>query len=217
MTDNYRSELLSRIRKLNFTNARVSGQAFRLFLLFALFFALFFGVGYSTDIGESTKKVVIDFFCTGFSDAGFFSFVKQMFSFSSFDFYAALIILLSGYTMLAVPVSALCLAYTGSKSGYCFACLWKTLIASGKLSGGGATFAYLAICKLCVLVAVIFIALCARDFSYRYSDIYRRSSRPLSSPESANYAMITLSSAGVTVLINLLFLTFQFISPSKYI
>ncbi len=217
MTDNYRSELFSRIRKFNFTNAVVIGQAFRLFLLFCAFFIFFFGVGYLTVIGENTKSAVSDFFCAELKDSGFIYYLKQTFSFSSPDFYLALIILVSGYTMLAVPVSAFCLAYMGAKSGFCFSHLWQILIGSGKLSGGGATFAYLAICKLCVLIAVIFITICARDFSYKYSDIYRRSARPLSSPESANYALITLSSAGITVLINLLFLTFQFISPSTYI
>ena len=217
MTDNYRSELYSRIRKLNFTNAQFAGQAVRLFLLYSAFFALFFGTGYLIGAGENAQGLVGDFFCAGFDDVGFFSFFKQAFSFASSDFYLALIILASGYTMLAVPVSGISLAYFGAKSGFCFSLLWQILIDSGKLSGGGATFAYLAICKLCVLTAMIFITVCARDFSYGYSDIYRRSSRPISSPESANYALVTISSAGVTVLINFIFLSFQYISPSTYI
>lgn len=217
MTDNYRSELFSRIRKFNFTNAVVIGQALRLFLLFCAFFVISFGIGYLTSITETTRSTVSDFFCTELNDSGFLSYLKQTLRFSSPDFYLALIILVSGYTMLVFPVSSCCLAYMGIKSGFCFSHLWKILIGSHTLSGGGATFAYLAICKLCVLIAVIFITICARDFSYRYSDIYRRSTRPLSSPESANYALVTLSSAGITVLINLIFLTFQFISPSTYI
>ena len=217
MTDNYRSELFSRIRKLNFSNARMIGQAFRLFLLFLLFFALFGGIGYLIDIDNEAKKTIGDFFCQRFTDASFSEHLRRVLSFSSSDFYLALLILISGYTMLSVPVSLFCLSYMGAKSGFCFSWLWKILIGSDALSGGGATFAYLAICKLCVLVAIIFIALCAQDFSYRYSDIYRRSSRPITSSESANYIMVTLSSAGVTILINLLFFIFQHISPSTYI
>ena len=217
MTDNYRSELFSRIRKLNFSNARIIGQAFRLFLLFLLFFALFWGIGYLIDIDNEAKKTIGDFFCQRFTDASFSEHLRRVLSFSSSDFYLALLILISGYTMLSVPVSLFCISYMGAKSGFCFSWLWKILIGSDALSGGSATFAYLAICKLCVLVAIIFIALCAQDFSYMYSDIYRRSSRPITSSESANYIMVTLSSAGVTILINLLFFIFQHISPSTYI
>lgn len=217
MTDNYRSELFSRIRKLNFTNAHFFGQAFRLFLLFSAFFSLFYLLGSLTAIGENAKKIAVDFFCIGFKNSGPFAFLLQALSFSCSDFYLSLIIFISGYTMLSFPVSALCLAYAGAKSGYCFSCLWQILIRSGDLSGGGATFAYLAVCKLCVTAAMIFICVCARDFSYRYSDIYRKVSRPLTSPESVNYATVAVSAAGLTVLINLLFLTFQYISPSTYI
>ena len=217
MTDNYRSELFSRIKKLNFSNMQIVGQAFHLFLIFFAFFVLFFGAGYIIRPDESTKNVVTDFFCTGFADKNFFSFLRQAVSFASADFYSALLILISGYTMLSFPISTLCLIFTAAKSGYCFSCLWQILIDPGRLSGGGATFAYFAICKACVLAALIFVTICARDFSYRYSDLYRRSSRPLTSPESANYATVALSGAGFTALINLLFLTFQYISPSTYI
>ncbi len=217
MTDNYRSELFSRIKKLNFTNAHFFGQAFRLFLLFAAFFSLFYLLGSFTGVGENTQRIASEFFCIGFKDTDLFTFLSRFLSFSGGDFYLSLIIFISGYTMLSFPVSALCLTYAGAKSGYCFSCLWQILIRSGDLSGGGATFAYLAVCKLCVIAAMVFICVCARDFSYRYSDIYRRISRPLTSPESANYATVAVSGAGLTALINLLFLTFQYISPSTYI
>lgn len=217
MTDNYRSELFSRIKKLNFTNAHFFGQAFRLFLLFSAFFSLFYLIGFLTGIGEDAQKIAGDFFCIGFKNTDLLDFLLQLLSFSRSDFYLTLIIFISGYTMLSFPVSALCLAYSGAKSGYCFSCLWQILIRSGELSGGGATFAYLTVCKISVVAAMIFICVCARDFSYRCSDIYRRSAHPLLSPESANYATVAMSGAGLTTLINLLFLTFQYISPSTHI
>ena len=213
MTDNYRSEIFSRIRKLNFTNATIVGQMFRLFLLFLTFFSLFFCIGYVTKVGDSAQKTVCDLFCIGFKNSKILALAQNAFAFASSDFFLILTIFISGYTMLASPISAICLAYAGAKYGFCFSSLWKILIDSNFLSGGGATFAYLAICKLCILVTLIFVTVCSRSFSYRYSDIYRRSPRPLSTPESTNYSVISLSSAGFSVLINLTFMFFIFISP----
>ena len=215
MTDKYRSELFSRIRKLNFTNALVIRQVLGLFFLFCAFFAVGFLTGHLIKPGNNADDVICDFFCTSFRDLGFWNSIKQIAAFSMHDFQIALIILLSGYTMAASPVSALCLADFGVRNGYVFSNFLRLLIFSGKLSGGGATFAYISICKLCVLVAMIFLAVHAIDFSYRYSELYRKFSKPLTSPQSANYAMIALSCAGFTVAVNTLFLIFQFISPSS--
>ena len=213
MTDNYRSELFSRIRKLNFTHASVIGQMLRLFLLFLAFFSLFFCIGYVIKVGDSAQETVCDLFCSGFKNSEILELSQKAFAFASSDFLLILIVFASGYTMLAAPISTLCLTYAGAKYGFCFSSLWKILIDSNSLSGGGAAFAYLAVCKLCVLVTLFFVTVCSRNFSYRYSDIYRRSPRPLSMPESTNYSVISLSSAGFSVLINLTFMFFVFISP----
>ncbi len=217
MTDKYRSELFSRIKKLNFTNALVIRQALGLFLLFCAFFAVGFFSGHLIKPGNDADGVVCEFFCTSFKDLGFSNSIKRMAAFSLPDFQMALIILLSGYTMAAFPVSVTCLSCMGAWNGYVFSNLFRLLICSGGLSGGGATFAYISFCKLCVLITMIFQAIRATDFSYRYSELYRRVSRPFTSPLSANYALNALSCAGVTVALNILFLIFQFISPSAYI
>ena len=213
MKDNYRSELFLRIRKLNFTHASVIGQMLRLFLLFLAFFSLFFCIGYVIKVGDFAQETVCDLFCLGFKNSEILELTQKAFAFASSDFLLILILFASGYTMLAAPISTLCLTYAGAKYGFCFSSLWKILINSNSLSGGGAAFAYLAVCKLCVLVALIFITVCSRNFSYRYSDIYRRSPRPLSTSESTNYLVISLSRAGFSVLINLTFMFFMFISP----
>ena len=213
MTDNYRSELFSRIRKLNFSHASVIGQMLRLFLLFLAFFSLFFCIGYVIKVGDFAQETVCDLFCSGFKNSEILELSQKAFAFASSDFLLILIVFASGYTMLAAPISTLCLTYAGAKYGFCFSSLWKILIDSNSLSGGGAAFAYLAVCKLCVLVTLFFVTVCSRNFSYRYSDIYRRSPRPLSMPESTNYSVISLSSAGFSVLINLTFMFFVFISP----
>ena len=213
MTDNYRSELFSRIRKLNFSHASVIGQMLRLFLLFLAFFSLFFCIGYVIKVGDFAQETVCDLFCSGFKNSEILELSQKAFAFASSDFLLILIVFASGYTMLAAPISTLCLTYAGAKYGFCFSSLWKILIDSNSLSGGGAAFAYLAVCKLCVLVTLFFVTVCSRNFSYRYSDIYRRSPRPLSMPESTNYSVISLSSAGFSVLINLTFMFFMFISP----
>ena len=213
MKDNYRSELFLRIRKLNFTHASVIGQMLRLFLLFLAFFSLFFCIGYVIKVGDFAQETVCDLFCLGFKNSEILELTQKAFAFASSDFLLILILFASGYTMLAAPISTLCLTYAGAKYGFCFSSLWKILINSNSLSGGGAAFAYLAVCKLCVLVTLFFVTVCSRNFSYKYSDIYRRSPRPLSTPESTNYSVISLSSAGFSVLINLTFMFFMFISP----
>ena len=79
MTDNYRSEIFSRIRKLNFTNATIVGQMFRLFLLFLTFFSLFFCIGYVTKVGDSAQKTVCDLFCIGFKNSKILALAQNMF------------------------------------------------------------------------------------------------------------------------------------------
>ena len=185
----------------------------RLFLLFLAFFSLFFCIGYVIKVGDFAQETVCDLFCLGFKNSEILELTQKAFAFASSDFLLILILFASGYTMLAAPISTLCLTYAGAKYGFCFSSLWKILINSNSLSGGGAAFAYLAVCKLCVLVTLFFVTVCSRNFSYKYSDIYRRSPRPLSTPESTNYSVISLSSAGFSVLINLTFMFFMFISP----
>lgn len=210
MTEEYRNELISRISKLNGTS-RLYIKRFFITLalcLCAAFLGLLIYLLLPLDI-EAEKNFFFSHFCSFFDGGSFFSAARDILSFSQTDFVFLLLIMLSGYTMVPTVVSRALVLWRSAEIGYITSAIYVFLISENSISFSKGAFALFVLCKVMILLLLIFAALESEDFSYRFSGIFGRTNRPYFSVSSASYLKKLLCVTGFSVIINTLYLIFQ--------
>ncbi|MBR4296547.1 MAG: hypothetical protein IKT56_06920 [Clostridia bacterium] len=210
MTEEYRSELVSRILRLNNTN--------RLYIKRILFLILFGGVslicGYFVSIflpitDSNISVISASHFCGFFDGLGILDKIRALISFMSPDFWAVFLIMSMGYTMLASGLSKILFFGYTVRLGFCISYLYRFLIVSPNITDGTNAFVLFTVCKLIILIALVFSVIKSEDFSYQYADQFQKSSRPFFGQISMWHIKTTVSTCGFTALINIIYLIFQ--------
>lgn len=210
MTEEYRSELVSRILRLNNTN--------RLYIKKILWLILFGGVslicGYFVSIllpvtDSNISIISASHFCGFFDGLGILDRIRAVISFISPDFLAVFLIMSMGYTMLASGLSKILFFIYTARLGFCLSYLYKFLVVSSNITYGVNAFVLFTVCKLIILIALIFSVITSEKFSYNYADQFQKSSRPFLSQLSIGHIKTAVSTCGFTALINIIYLIFQ--------
>lgn len=213
MTEEYRSKLISRISRLNYTNHIYVKRTALLVLLCV--FALFFGyLSHFLFIGdkEGMELIFKAHFCGYFKGMSTPDSIRAVISFASPDFFAISAIMLLGYTMLSGIAGKLLLFLYSARLGWCLTFLFDFLINDPKINGGTSAFLLFAVCKLIIIVSLIFSALRSEDFSYRFGEIFSKNRHPYIGAQSIAHIKSMASTAGFTALINTIYLIFQSLS-----
>lgn len=209
MNGEYRSELISRITKLNCTNKIYIRRLLRSVALVAVF--IFLGVLLFLPFAENEAlpNIVARHLCGFYKEQGIIDCIRSTLSFAAFDFIVIMLMFFTGYTMIARGTGSILLIILCLRGGFICSCMYHFLVDRPIISGGAFAFSLFCLCKLLVLSASIFMFLEAESFSYKYKDMYGKLKSPLTSRESTRYMITAASSAGFTVLINTIYLIFQ--------
>ncbi len=210
MTEEYRSLLISRISKFNFTNylfLKKAGILSILCILSALagYFSEIFFLGDT----ESSFRILTAHFCGFFSGLGPLDGIRAVIVFASPEIILTAVLALAGYTMLSSVISKLSLVLYSVCFGGSISLLRSFLIEDKSICGGASAFMLFTVSKIFILFSLIFSSVLCEDFSYRFCKIFEKNRHPYRTGSSLEYIGIMSSSAGFTVIINTLYLIFQ--------
>ncbi|MGN1047467.1 MAG: hypothetical protein ACI4QZ_02555 [Eubacteriales bacterium] len=206
MTEEYRRQLCARITRLNETDYLYIKRIVK--ISFLCLFALFCGAlvaGLIPCDAETLDALCEAHFCAFFDGLGPLDAVRSAVRFALPDLLCIFAVAFFGYTMLAFAGSTVCIFFCGARLGYCF---FSLLPAANHIENGTFAFVFFAVCKLLVLIALVFAASEAEGFSYVCRDIYGKRRFALLSEKSVRYIVLMTSTAGFTALINVIYLIF---------
>lgn len=214
MTEEYKVELFSRIEKLSRENVRTAKRYFFFFLFCIAFATAGFFIGKHSDGGTVAVGLTKAHFCSFFDSADFAEKVRSIVSFSFPDMLFILAISALGYVMLR-GAALLPLSVLSARLGVCLSLLYGTLVESPVIENGKTAFILFVSCKTIVLLAASAAALKSESFSYTYGSLFTRYRAPFSSEESKYYIKFSLSAAGTSVLVNVIYIFFMVIQKYK--
>ncbi len=213
MTEEYRDKIILRIKRLNYSGFRyLRRTALPIFICIC---ALLCGFLMSFAIEGASKGAELIFeahFCCFFEKLDFLASMRAAVGFALPDFLYVIAFFLFGYTMLSGAAGRLILFLYGVRLGLCIGFIYDYLIVHPHISGGTSAFILFSVCKLIVFIALVFSALRSEDFSYSFAESFLKCRNPYFCPPSVSYLKCMLSSAGFTVLINMIYLIFQSLS-----
>ncbi len=210
MTEDYKEQFTSRIKKLNFTNHLSVKKALLLCALCLISLSLgFFAEPLIVSDKEKLIPLVISHFCGFFKGTGTIGAMRSAIAFAFPDMAVILFATVLGYTMLSGILGKITIVWFGARLGFCFKLLYDLLISDPQISSGKTAFILFCVCKLSVCIAVVFSIARSELFSYEFGRIFERCKHPFIERESIIYLKSMASTAGFSILLNIIYLIFQ--------